>query len=131
MNTLLKVLVALTGISLGGLGVGWIVAPNYMAADFSIHLDGLEALNQVRGSWGGALTAFGTLCALGLLRSEARWLYPVAIFLGFMLVGRVLGFVLDGMTTRMLVFAITEVAMIIILLAMARVFERTKGPGRD
>ena len=126
MNTILKLLVGLTGISLGGLGVGWIVAPNYMAADFSIQLDGLEALNQVRGSWGGALTAFGTLCALGLLRSEARWLYPVTIFLGFMLVGRILGFVLDGMTTRMLVFAITEVAMIIALLAMARVFERTK-----
>lgn len=120
MAVLLRVLVGLVGVLLAYLGVRWMFAPTGAAQEFDIVLASVEALNQARGDLGGLFLGGAALCALGLRSGDGRWLQAVALVIGCVALGRVVGIVLDGFTGVAAVSITFEVAMVAILLAAAR-----------
>ena len=102
------------------LGLRWMFAPYGIAAEQSITLGDVVALNTARGDLGGAFVAAGVLCAIGLRTGQGIWLQAVAVIVGSVAVGRVVGMVSDGFATSSLVPFAVEVVMVAVLLAAAR-----------
>jgi hypothetical protein len=125
MALALRILVGITGILLAFLGLRWMFAPYGIAAEQSITLGDVVALNTARGDLGGALVAAGVLCAIGLRTGQGLWLQAVAVIVGSIAVGRVVGMVSDGLAMSSLVPFAVEVVMVAVLLAAAR----TAAPG--
>jgi len=125
MQIALKILVGVVALLLGALGVRWMFAPVSAAAEFAISLDNARALNVARGDLGGMFIAGALLCALGLVRTDGRWLRPVAVVLGCVAAGRVVGVVADGYTPTAGISIATEVVMsTVLLLAAGRIGAR-------
>ncbi len=120
MAMALKGLVGVVALLLGLLGLRWMFAPEGAAAELSMVLEGVAALNTARGDLGGMFVVGAVMCGLGLWSGEGRWLQAVAIVIGCVAGGRVVGLVLDGFATSTLMPIGIEVTMVAILLAGAR-----------
>lgn len=120
MAMALKGLVGLTGLLLAVMGVRWMFAPVATADELGITLDGVAALNTARGDLGGMFIAGAALCAIGLRTGVGQWLQAVAVLIGCVALGRVVGMATDGFSTSSLTPFIVELLMVSVLLAAAR-----------
>ncbi len=120
MQIALKVLVAVIGLLLGSLGLRWMFAPVAIAAELGVSLGNEVALNTARGDLGGLFLAGALLCAVGIARSDGRWLQALALFLGCVASGRVVGILVDGFTSEAAVAIAVELVMLAVLLLAAR-----------
>ncbi len=120
MQIALKVLVAVIGLLLGSLGLRWMFAPVAIAAELGVSLGNEVALNTARGDLGGLFLAGALLCAVGIARSDGRWLQALALLLGCVASGRAVGIVVDGFTSQAAVAIAVELVMLAVLLLAAR-----------
>jgi len=121
MEWVRKILLGLVIFVLGvGVGVRWLFTPEAVAAEFGISLDGIKALNQVRGDIGGVFLGMAAVVALGMLRREPRFLEAAAIGLGGVIFGRLTGVLMDGLDPSVIVAVVAEAAMVATLLWGAR-----------
>ena len=120
MAIALKVLVGLIGLLLGSFGIQWMFSPETIAGSQGITLGSIEALNNARGDLGGMFLAGTVLCGLGLFTRDGRWLQALAVLLGCIATGRLVGMIGDGFAQSSLVPMIVELAMIGALLLTAR-----------
>ena len=121
MEWVRKILLGLVIFVLGvGVGVRWLFTPEAVAAEFGISLDGIKALNQVRGDIGGVFLGMAAVVALGMLRREPRFLEAAAIGLGCVIFGRLTGVLMDGLDPSVIVAVVAEAAMVATLLWGAR-----------
>ena len=89
-NNIIRVIAALPGIVMLFNGVGFLVRPEQMVNSLGMELlDGVGRSTQL-----GDMTAFfigtGALILFGAVKSEARWLYAGAMFIGGAAVGRMM-----------------------------------------
>ena len=108
--TLLKGFTILLGGYFLLVGIGCLVAPQEMAAQFSITTIGVHGASTVRGDLGGLFIAMGLL-SLGGFRSNwrgSRFLLAVALLLATIAACRLPGLLLDGFDPFTLMLAVVE-----------------------
>ena len=120
MRIALNVGVGITALLLAYLGVRWMFAPESIALEQGITLQGLPALSLARADLGGFFVGAALLCALGLRARQGELLNAVAVLIGAIAVGRTIGLVADGFHGTMALFVGIEIAVVAILLLAAR-----------
>ena len=120
MTLVARVLVGLVALFFVVWGFRFLFTPEAMATEFSIVPSGVAGLATIRGDLGGAFVAIGVLALRGLRVGAARWLYVAAGIIGAIALGRVVGFVIDGMVPTTVVPFVAEVVFVAVLLFGAR-----------
>ncbi len=120
MRIALNLGVGITALLLAFLGVRWMFAPEAMAAEQGIVLDGLPALSLARADLGGFFLGSALLCVLGLRPGQSLLLNTVAVLVGAIAVGRTIGLVADGFDANMAVLIGIEIVMVAVLVLAAR-----------
>lgn len=97
MQIAIKVVVGLIGLLLLFMGINLMfIDPAAAAEGFNVTPIGPDGLNTLRGDLGGMFVTAGVLLALGIVQQKAQWFYAVAILMGVIALGRLVGFVVDG-----------------------------------
>ncbi len=97
MQIAIKVVVGLIGLLLAFMGINLMfIDPAAAAGGFNVTPIGPDGLNTLRGDLGGMFVTGGVLLALGIVQQKAQWFYAVAILMGLIALGRLVGFVVDG-----------------------------------
>ncbi len=72
----------------------------------------LLGLSSLRGDIGGLFLGMGLMLALGLWQRNATWFLAVALLMGTIAFGRLVGFVADGVTGMAMANFIIEIVVI-------------------
>jgi hypothetical protein len=120
MSIALKALAGIVAALFAMLAARWMFTPVAVATEQAITLGSPVALNTARGDVGGLFLAGAVLCVLGLVRKEGRWLQAVAVTLGCVAFGRVVGMTLDGFAPESATAFCVELVMIAVLVLAAR-----------
>ena len=80
----------------------------------------LAGMNALRGDLAGLFLALASMIVLGLVLRSATWFYATALLLGLIALGRLVGFVLDGVVAPALVALFVEIASIAMLIIAGR-----------
>ncbi|MCG7588170.1 DUF4345 family protein [Photobacterium sp. OFAV2-7] len=116
MHTTLQILVGLSTLMLGGLGIMSMFAPQKMVTNFSLEPVGKAGLNTIRSVMGGLFLACVTILALGLTSGKTEGYFFVAVVLIAVAVGRLVGLVLDGFDKAVIPPLVLELVIAGILL---------------
>ncbi len=95
MNTTLQIFIGLSCLLLSGLGLMALFRPDKMATAQSIVPQGSAGLNTIRGLLGGLFLACVVMLSLGLATQTSLWFVAVAIVMGGIVSGRILGLLFD------------------------------------
>lgn len=106
-----QIIVVVFSLPLLGLGLRSMLAPRGMSEAMHIAPKGAAGLNTVRSVIGGLFLASVTMLALGVITGEPMWLLAVALVMGYVAVGRVLGIVTDGLDKAVLPPLLVELVL--------------------
>lgn len=112
---LIQGLVILICVMLFGLGVKSMFTPKSMTQNFSIQPEGIAGLNTIRGVIGGFFIASLSMLITGLVTGQNVWFLAVAILLGVVAVGRLIGLIADGFEKSVVPPLLVEMVMVGIL----------------
>lgn len=96
MELTLQIFVGLATLMLLGLGTMSMFAPKRMVSNFAIEPIGAAGLSTIRSVIGGLFLASVAMLAIGLTTGQTLGFLAVAILLGVVAFGRIVGIVLDG-----------------------------------
>ena len=77
-------------------------------------------LSTIRSDLGGMFLTGGALLALGVLRGQTLWFLAVALLMGLIALGRLIGFALDGYDQRLLLPLIFEIVFVVLFVVAHR-----------
>ncbi len=117
MTLILQVLVGVVSVMMLGLGMASMFAPKMMLENFSVEPDGARGLNTIRGVIGGLFLGCVAMLLTGLATGATLWFLAVAIVLGAVVVGRLIGLVIDGFDTQLVPPIVLELVMVAVLLS--------------
>ena len=120
MQIAIKIVVGLIALLLLVMGVNAMLAPLDAAANFGLVPEGIVGLSTMRGDIGGMFVTGGVLLALGILRGETLWFLAAALLMGLIALGRLIGFVVDGVEQSVLVPLIFELVFVAIFVVAHR-----------
>jgi len=104
-----------------GIALNFLFDPLAGAAQFAVVPEGIRGLNTVRGDLGGLFLGAALLLGTGLLRGQTVWFLAVAVVMGAIAVGRLLGFALDGWSGNSVMEFAGELGIIAVLVLAHRV----------
>ena len=81
---------------------------------FSISYSGSAGLSTLRGDLGGLFFSMCVFLLLGLRRHQRHWLLATVLIILFIVLGRVIGMVLDELTLHLV--QITAIELVIVLM---------------
>ncbi|MEM7243634.1 MAG: DUF4345 family protein [Pseudomonadota bacterium] len=116
MELTLQILVGLAALMLSGLGVMSMFAPRRMVGNFAIEPIGNAGLNTIRSLIGGLFLASVAMLVFGLATGQTLGFLAVALLLGVVAFGRVVGIVTDGFDKAVMPPLLVEIVMIAILI---------------
>ena len=116
MDTLIQVLVGISAIFLSGLGARTMFAPRSVIELLAIQPDGAAGLNTMRGFLGGLFFGSAILLVIGLVSGATVFFVAVATTMGMVVLGRLLGILIDGFDKRIVVPLVAEIVMVTIFL---------------
>ena len=114
MENFIQILVGLAGLMLFGLGAMSMFAPKKMLKNFAVEPLGNPGLSTVRAVIGGLFMGGVAMLILGFLGGQTLWYLAVAILLGAVALGRVIGFLFDGFDKAVVPGLIVELVMVTI-----------------
>ena len=120
MKIALKIVVGVISLLLLFLGLGAVIEPSVSATQFGLTPNGIVGLSTLRSDIGGMFVTGGVLLALGLVRGQTLWFLAVALLMGFIALGRLVGFVVDGFDQRLLMPFISEIVFVVVLVVAHR-----------
>ncbi len=120
MKIALKIVVGVISLLLLFLGLGAVIEPSVSATQFGLTPNGIVGLSTLRSDMGGMFVTGGVLLALGLVRGQTLWFLAVALLMGFIALGRLVGFVVDGFDQRLLMPFIFELVFVVVLVVAHR-----------
>jgi hypothetical protein len=127
IQRILRSLAGLTGLLFLALGLMLLFAPGSQTGRFAVLPSGNAGLSTLRGDLAGFFLGAAVFALLGAIRASARWLTVPSVFLGFIIVGRILNLMLDGDSMDSARTLMLELAMLAILL-LTIVSLRRSGP---
>ena len=117
MELTLQILVGLATLMLAGLGIMSMFAPGRMVSNFAIEPIGKPGLSTIRSVMGGIFLASVTMLVIGLATGQTLGFIGVAILLGVVAIGRVVGLLADGFDKAVLPPLIVELVIVSVLTA--------------
>ena len=120
MQIALKILVGLIALLLLFMGVSAMLAPSGAAVNFGVTPEGIVGLSTLRGDIGGMFVAGGVMLTLGILRGQTIWFLATALLMGLIALGRLIGFVVDGVEQSVLTPFIFELVFVAIFVVAHR-----------
>lgn len=118
MELALKVFVGLFALLFLYMGVGFVFDPAASAVSIGLTPLAEHGLNTLRGDIGGLFIGSTLLLTLGILQRKSEWLLAVAMLMGVIALGRLVGFAIDGnpnpATLVAFGFEVTIVALLVI-----------------
>ena len=117
MELTLQILVGLATVMLLGLGTMSMFAPRRMVKNFAIEPIGRAGLSTIRSVIGGLFIASVAMLAFGLTTGQTLGFVAVALLLGVVAFGRVVGIVTDGFDKAVVPPLVVELVIIAVLLA--------------
>jgi len=121
VQRVVQVAVGLMALAFFGIALNFLFDPLAGAAQFAVVPDGIRGLNTVRGDLGGLFLGAALLLGTGLLRGQTVWFLAVAVVMGAIAVGRLLGFALDGWSGNSVMEFAGELGIIAVLVLAHRV----------
>ncbi len=120
MKIALKILVGLSALLLLVMGLNAMFAPSGAAAGFGLTPEGALGLSTIRSDLGGMFITGGALLALGVVRGQTLWFLAVALLMGLIALGRLVGFAIDGYDQRLLLPLIFEIVFVVLFVVAHR-----------
>lgn len=117
MELTLQIFVGLATLMLLGLGTMSMFAPKRMVANFAIEPIGTAGLSTIRSVIGGLFLASVAMLAFGLATGQTLGFLAVAILLGVVAFGRVVGIVSDGFDKAVVPPLLVELVIIGVLVS--------------
>ena len=117
MELTLQILVGLATVMLLGLGTMSMFAPRRMVKNFAIEPIGTAGLSTIRSVIGGLFIASVAMLAFGLVTGQTLGFVAVALLLGVVAFGRIVGIVTDGFDKAVVPPLAVELVIIAVLLA--------------
>ncbi|WP_136659324.1 DUF4345 family protein [Nitratireductor sp. XY-223] len=115
MELTFQILVGVATLMLAGLGTMSMFAPKRMVGNFAIEPVGTAGLSTIRSVIGGLFLASVALLAIGLVTGQTLGFLAVAIVLGVVAFGRIVGIVTDGFDKAVVPPLAVELVMIAVL----------------
>ena len=117
METTLNILVMLAVLMLSGLGIMSMFAPRRMVANFAVEPQGTAGLSTIRSVMGGLFLSSVALLVIGLTTGQTLGYVAVAILMGGIAAGRIVGLLADGFDRAVLPPLIVELVIAAVLMA--------------
>lgn len=117
MELTLQILVGLATVMLLGLGTMSMFAPRRMVKNFAIEPIGTAGLSTIRSVIGGLFIASVAMLAFGLITGQTLGFVAVALLLGVVAFGRIVGIATDGFDKAVVPPLVVELIIIGVLLA--------------
>src|ERR1035437_8836874 len=92
---------------------------------FAVLASGYAGFSPVRGDLGGLFIGMAIFTLIGAIRASSRWLAVPSVFLGFIVLGRILNLLFDGRSAEGVQAVILELVLIIVLLPTIASLERS------
>lgn len=116
MELTLQILVGLATVMLLGLGTMSMFAPRRMVKNFAIEPVGTAGLSTIRSVIGGLFIASVAMLAFGLVTGQTLGFVAVAVLLGVVALGRIVGILADGFYKAVVPPLLVELVIISVLL---------------
>ena len=116
MELTLQILVGLATVLLLGLGTMSMFAPRRMVKNFAIEPIGTAGLSTIRSVIGGLFIASVAMLVFGLTTGQTLGFVAVALLLGVVAFGRIVGIVTDGFDKAVVPPLVVELVIIGVLL---------------
>ena len=117
MELTLQILVGAAALMLLGLGTMSMFAPRRMVNNFAIEPVGTAGLSTIRSVIGGLFIASVAMLVLGLATGQTLGFAAVALVLGAVAFGRIVGIVSDGFDKAVVPPLVVELVIIAVLIA--------------
>ena len=117
MESVLQGLVGLSCLFLAGLGARSMFSPNSMIEILAVEPEGPAGLNTIRGFLGGLFIGSSVVLATGLATGNTTFFLAVAMVMGVVVVGRLVGIAIDGFDKKVLFPLVLELIMVMVFLA--------------
>ncbi|UTW59950.1 DUF4345 family protein [Kordiimonas sp. SCSIO 12603] len=115
MENLPEIFIGIATLMLFGLGMTSMFAPKKMLKNFAVEPVGIMGLNTIRGVIGGLFLGSVSMLVLGYMQEQTMWYLAVAILLGAVAIGRLVGLVFDGFDKAAIPPLIVELVMVGVL----------------
>jgi len=114
MDALLQGLVGLSCLFLVGLGAKTMFMPKSMFGILAVESDGAAGLNTIRGFLGGLFIGSSIVLFTGLATGNKTFFLAVAMVMGVVVIGRLVGIALDGFDKKVAFPLVAEMVMVTI-----------------
>jgi hypothetical protein len=115
MQIAIKIVVGLMALLFLALGFGAMFNPANAPMQFGIEAAGITGLSTIRGDLGGLFIGSAVILAWGVLRGQTMMFLAVAVLMGTIACGRLVGFVVDGASSDVMTPFVIELVMVVVL----------------
>ena len=126
MRTVLRVIIGLIGLFNITIGLGFLLAPEKLAAAFFLEPLGTQGMATLRADFPGFFIGASVFALLGAWSGQARPLLVPILMLSLALFGRFVSLALDDMTPTAAQPMIAEAVMITLLVLGWRNFDKPR-----
>lgn len=133
ISIVLKGLTLLLALFFVFLGLQWLFVPLNLAPEFYIEPVGIGGMATMRADLGAFFFSTGVIAALGI-RDGAHanaFLFCAALLIGTAAIGRLAGFLIDGVTSSLMTPFIIELMIVAVFVALASVRIKASQPAID
>jgi hypothetical protein len=126
MQIAIKIVVGMMALMFLALGLGAMLNPGNAPDQFGVEALGMVGLSTLRGDLGGMFLGSAGLLSWGILRGQTMLFVAVAVLMGSIAFGRLIGFVVDGANGDVIgPFVIELVMAVVLVFAHVRLGTRT------
>ena len=115
MDLAIKILIGLLSVPLAGLGMKTMFMPKSMVEKMGVEPHGAHGLNTMRADIGGLLLSSAALLVLGLVTMNTAYFLAVAVVMGVVALGRVIGLAVDGFDKDVVPPLVVELVLVAVL----------------
>ncbi|NNC98953.1 MAG: DUF4345 family protein [Gammaproteobacteria bacterium] len=132
MKNTIKIAIVVVCLPLAILGFGAMFDPYPVADQFAIELLGTHGLSTMRGDVGGLLLGSVIMAIIGLWRNNTVWFLAVAVMMLTVASGRLVGFLMDGVTPAVMTPLVAELIIAAVMIAAHRMLSaQSSAPSSD
>lgn len=128
MRNVMRAVIGLVGLFNLGIGLGFLLAPQKLAAGFFIIPLGTQGLATLRADFPGFFIGAAVFTLIAARRGEARPLLVPIVIIGLALLGRCLSLAADGTPLTALPPMLVETLMLVLLALAYRQFSTGDAP---
>lgn len=127
MKTLARILTGVVALFFLGFGLAFLINPDAVIGQVSISAVGIAGMSTIRANMAGAFATAGIFLAIAAIMARKNALLAPGVFLAVVVIGRILGLVIDGSDPQ----AIQPLVLEILFLAIVTFAHTTFGKSEN